>query len=62
MGPGPQRPKIDPDKIPNPVEVHQADEELYTKQMFQTMCRRFPPLPSTKFVAYDEGEYLLFSL
>jgi protein transport protein SEC24 len=58
FGPGsPQRPRIDPDHIPSPVAVHEADQALFQNEPYLTMSKMNPPLVTTKFVAVDQGMF-----
>lgn len=54
-GSTPQRPRIDPDSLPSPVAVHEADQLIYNSNSYFTMSKTNPPLVATKFKAIDEG-------
>ncbi|KAF9161981.1 COPII coat Sec23p-Sfb3p heterodimer component, partial [Mortierella sp. AD011] len=48
--------RIDPDQIPSPVAVQQADQVLWDDKSFITSSRtQMSPLASTDFMAVDEG-------
>jgi protein transport protein SEC24 len=47
--------KIDPDQIPSPINVHEADQKQYDQYPFYTSSRQPPPLPSTQTQILDEG-------
>lgn len=53
--PGKQRIRIDPDHIPSPVNVQEADQQLYRTEPYLTCSRTPAPLASTDFVAVDQG-------
>lgn len=58
QGGAPQAPVkrgIDPDSIPSPVAVQQADQERYASGEFVTGSRFNPPLSTTKCRIVDEG-------
>ena len=47
----PARSKIDPDQIPSPIAVQEADQELFKDNLFDTGACLVPPLASTYFAA-----------
>lgn len=50
------RSKIDPDNIPSPVAVQEADQEEWSQKPFVTSMRtNAVPLASSDFVAVDGG-------
>ncbi|KAF9280905.1 COPII coat Sec23p-Sfb3p heterodimer component [Linnemannia elongata] len=50
------RPRIDPDQIPSPVAVQEADQEEWDQKPFVTSLRTSPtPLASSDFMAIDGG-------
>ncbi|SOV08103.1 related to Protein transport protein Sec24C [Ustilago sp. UG-2017a] len=49
------RSKIDPDQIPSPVEMQDADQEFFDKEWFATSGRGGMPLSTTSFAAVDQG-------
>ncbi|SPO37007.1 related to Protein transport protein Sec24C [Pseudozyma flocculosa] len=49
------RSKIDPDQIPSPVEMQDADQEFFDKEWFATCGRGGLPLSTTSFAAVDQG-------
>ncbi|KAF9141412.1 COPII coat Sec23p-Sfb3p heterodimer component [Mortierella sp. GBA39] len=50
------RPRIDPDQIPSPVAVQEADQEEWDQKPFVTSVRTSPtPLASSDFMAIDGG-------
>jgi protein transport protein SEC24 len=52
------RPRIDPDQIPSPVAVQEADQEEWDHKPFVTSLRTSPtPLASSDFMAIDGGRY-----
>lgn len=52
------RPRIDPDQIPSPVAVQEADQEEWDQKPFVTSLRTSPtPLASSDFMAIDGGVY-----
>ncbi|GAA5990972.1 hypothetical protein JCM10908_000105 [Rhodotorula pacifica] len=53
--PGKQRIRIDPDHIPSPVNVQEADQQLYRVEPYLTCSRTPAPLASTDYVAVDQG-------
>lgn len=53
--PGRQRIRIDPDHIPSPVNVQEADQLLYRIEPYLTCSRTPAPLASTDFVGVDQG-------
>ncbi|KAJ3106424.1 DNA mismatch repair protein msh6 [Phlyctochytrium planicorne] len=53
--PQPQRPRIDPNQIPSPLAVQEADQATHETAPYSTLSRTMPPLASTKFTAIDEG-------
>ncbi|GAA5940129.1 uncharacterized protein JCM15063_001715 [Sporobolomyces koalae] len=50
-----QRIRIDPDHIPSPVAVQEADQSLYRVEPYLTCSRTAAPLSNTDFVAIDQG-------
>lgn len=50
-----QRPRIDPDQVPSPIEVMELDQKQYESAPYITNSRCLPPLSTTKFLAVDEG-------
>ena len=50
-----QRPKINPDQIPSPVTVHEADQAHALAGPFLTMSKSVPPLAGIHFRAVDDG-------
>ncbi|GAA6019532.1 hypothetical protein JCM11491_001327 [Sporobolomyces phaffii] len=50
-----QRIRIDPDHIPSPVAVQEADQSLYRVEPYLTCSRTAAPLSNTEFVAIDQG-------
>ncbi|GAA5993798.1 hypothetical protein JCM5350_007675 [Sporobolomyces pararoseus] len=50
-----QRIRIDPDHIPSPVAVQEADQSLYRVEPYLTCSRMAAPLSNTEFVAIDQG-------
>ncbi|GAA6061825.1 hypothetical protein JCM10212_001131 [Sporobolomyces blumeae] len=50
-----QRIRIDPDHIPSPVAVQEADQSLYRVEPYMTCSRMAAPLSNTDFVAIDQG-------
>lgn len=50
-----QRIKIDPDHIPSPVAVQEADQQPYSTEPYMTCSRSSAPLATTDFVAIDQG-------
>ncbi|KAK4053375.1 COPII coat Sec23p-Sfb3p heterodimer component [Microbotryomycetes sp. JL201] len=53
--PGKMRVRIDPDHIPSPVTVQEADQQLYKDEPYLTCSRTSAPLSTTDFVAIDQG-------
>ncbi|GAA5991303.1 hypothetical protein JCM11641_002817 [Rhodosporidiobolus odoratus] len=53
--PGKSRIRIDPDHIPSPVRVQEADQELYKIEPYLTCSRNPAPLATTDYVAVDQG-------
>ncbi|PWN51749.1 hypothetical protein IE53DRAFT_367801 [Violaceomyces palustris] len=49
------RSKIDPDQIPSPVEMQDADQEFFDKEWFGTCGRGGLPLSTTSFGVVDQG-------
>ncbi|KAG9313371.1 hypothetical protein JVU11DRAFT_5688 [Chiua virens] len=49
------RARIDPSQIPSPIDSIEADKETWEKQMFMTLPGNNPPLSTTDFVAFDQG-------
>ncbi|GAA5924616.1 hypothetical protein JCM3775_005423 [Rhodotorula graminis] len=50
-----QRIRIDPDHIPSPVAVQDADQELYRVEPYLTCSRTPAPLATTDYIAVDQG-------
>lgn len=50
-----QRIRIDPDHIPSPVAVQEADQSLYRIEPYMTCSRMAAPLSNTEFIAIDQG-------
>ncbi|GAA5904381.1 uncharacterized protein JCM6883_006470 [Sporobolomyces salmoneus] len=50
-----QRIRIDPDHIPSPVAVQEADQSLYRVEPYLTCSRMAAPLSNTEFIAIDQG-------
>ncbi|GAA6050283.1 hypothetical protein JCM3770_002770 [Rhodotorula araucariae] len=50
-----QRIRIDPDHIPSPVAVQDADQELYRLEPYLTCSRQPAPLATTDYIAVDQG-------
>lgn len=51
------RAKIDPDHIPSPVVVQEADQLLYDVEPYLTCSRTAAPLATTDFIAVDQGSF-----
>ncbi|KAJ1930728.1 COPII coat Sec23p-Sfb3p heterodimer component [Tieghemiomyces parasiticus] len=49
------KPRIDPDQIPSPVQVHERDQALYSDTPYVTSLKTNVPLAATQFRAIDEG-------
>lgn len=49
------RNRIDPNQIPSPVAVQEADQQAFDQEPFYTCGRGQIPLSSTDFVAVDQG-------
>ncbi|XP_065058870.1 protein transport protein Sec24C-like [Rhopilema esculentum] len=48
--------RIDPDQMPNPIQVMSDDQDQWQKGLFQTSMRgKLPPLVSTKCKVQDDG-------
>ncbi len=52
------RSKIDPDQIPSPVEMQDADQDFFDKEWFATCGRGGMPLSTTSFAAVDKATAL----
>ncbi|GAA6001017.1 uncharacterized protein JCM10292_006332 [Rhodotorula paludigena] len=50
-----QRIRIDPDHIPSPVAVQNADQQMYQVEPYMTCSRHPAPLATTDYVAIDQG-------
>lgn len=50
-----QRPKIDPDHIPSPVDAQYADQQFFYHDVFGTCSREGLPLSTTSFASVDQG-------
>ncbi|KAI8853216.1 hypothetical protein BC829DRAFT_383115, partial [Chytridium lagenaria] len=48
-------PRIDPNQIPSPLAVQEADQALHENDPYSTLSRTMPPLASSRFTAIDEG-------
>lgn len=46
---------IDPDSIPSPVAVQEADQKMFAENPYNTATKEPPPLASTKYDAMDYG-------
>ncbi|KAF9225736.1 beta-sandwich domain of Sec23/24 [Gyrodon lividus] len=49
------RARIDPSQIPSPIDVIEADKETWESQVYMTLPGNNPPLSTTDFVAFDQG-------
>ncbi|KAI8884924.1 hypothetical protein K501DRAFT_332349 [Backusella circina FSU 941] len=49
------RPRIDPDQMPAPVQVREADEELFAEKYFGTLERDRVPMATTDYIGLDQG-------
>ncbi|KIJ62132.1 hypothetical protein HYDPIDRAFT_182910 [Hydnomerulius pinastri MD-312] len=49
------RARIDPNQIPSPLDAIEADKETWESQMYMTLPGNNPPLSTTDFVAFDQG-------
>ncbi|CCJ29196.1 unnamed protein product [Pneumocystis jirovecii] len=47
--------KIDPEKIPSEVLVHEMSQEIHKRELFFTMESHFLPKANTDFIAVDQG-------
>ncbi|KDN43108.1 hypothetical protein K437DRAFT_274996 [Tilletiaria anomala UBC 951] len=54
-GAGGNRPKIEPDQIPAPVEAQDQDQEFFDREWFATCGRGGLPLSTTDYAAVDQG-------
>ncbi|KAJ3219606.1 DNA mismatch repair protein msh6 [Dinochytrium kinnereticum] len=50
----PARPRIDPNQIPSPLAVHEADQATHDGVPYSTLSRTMPPLAATRYTAIDE--------
>ncbi|KAK5666067.1 COPII coat Sec23p-Sfb3p heterodimer component [Batrachochytrium dendrobatidis] len=50
-----QKHRINPDQIPSPVALHEADQNQYMSTPYMTMSRTVPPLAASKFTVFDNG-------
>jgi len=50
------RSRIDPNQVPNPINVEEIDQELYNKQPYLTSQRSMPPLVTTEVKVIDDGK------
>ncbi|GAA5958456.1 hypothetical protein JCM21900_001476 [Sporobolomyces salmonicolor] len=50
-----QRIRIDPDHIPSPVAVQEADQALYQVEPYMTCSRMAAPLATTDYLSIDQG-------
>jgi len=56
MGGGAPQKRIDPNQMPNPIQVMKDDQESFNGEMFMTSTRgKVPPLVSTKCKIVDDG-------
>jgi protein transport protein SEC24 len=64
LNPTPSRSRIDPNQIPSPLVVQEADQSTFDETQFNTFTRSVPPLASTHFRAFDDGSrfFYLFCL
>ena len=63
--PGPQDPvktRIDPDLIPSPDILQMEDQNHYLNSPYMTMSRLVPPLSSSRFKVFDNGNFPFLSL
>ncbi|RKP40087.1 hypothetical protein BJ085DRAFT_13704 [Dimargaris cristalligena] len=51
----PAKPRIDPDQIPSPVQVHEKDQALYSDTPYMTSLKTNAPLAATQVRVIDEG-------
>jgi len=49
------RSRIDPNQVPNPINVEEVDQDLYNQQPYLTSSRSMPPLVSTEVKVIDDG-------
>jgi protein transport protein SEC24 len=49
------RSRIDPNQIPSPVAVQEADQATYLSEPYRTCSKQIPPLASTNYRVIDEG-------
>lgn len=56
------RSRIDPEQIPSPVEVVEADEEAWEGRQFTTLATEHVPLSTTNYVSVDQGAYLSYAI
>ncbi|TDL14313.1 hypothetical protein BD410DRAFT_797254 [Rickenella mellea] len=49
------RARIDPEQIPSPIEAQEADEELWSENVYPTLPGTHVPLSTTEYVALDQG-------
>lgn len=49
------RAAIDPHQIPSPIEVVEADREIWEGKAFMTLPGSHVPLSTTDFIAFDQG-------
>ncbi|KXS17082.1 hypothetical protein M427DRAFT_97202 [Gonapodya prolifera JEL478] len=54
-GAPPARQRIDPNQIPSPVAVHEADQQAHAEGVWLTSTRQAPPLVSTECRIVDDG-------
>jgi protein transport protein SEC24 len=50
------RARIDPNQIPSPVDAIETDKQQWEGRTFMTLPGNNPPLSTTDFVAFDQGE------
>ncbi|KAI8090117.1 Sec23/Sec24 trunk domain-containing protein [Gilbertella persicaria] len=53
--PSQPRPRIDPDQMPAPVQVREADADLFQDKFFGTLERDRVPFATTSFIGLDQG-------
>ncbi|KAJ1555885.1 COPII coat Sec23p-Sfb3p heterodimer component [Cladochytrium tenue] len=53
--PAAPRNRIDPNQIPSPLFVQEADQAAHEGKPFSTYSRTMPPLASSRFCGVDEG-------